>query len=640
MLKKKLNNESLKEKKTSKCIICPECQENTRININNFKINLFGCKNNHSINQLLMNDYKLTQNIDKTKIICSICKNINKINTSNDIFRCLNCKQNICELCRSIHDKTHNVIDYSEKFFICDYHYEAYTSYCNFCKNDICSVCEKDHQGHKIVSYEGMLPDMVKIHGETIELNNRKEELITFIKNIINKLNNFIRDIDDWFGIYEDIINSYENKRGNYFFFQNVSEMEKFNRVFIQDINKILDEKNIFHKINNLTDLYYKMNVSNDIYYNTENIYNDRFIDINNKMETPENKIEEYKDEEKSNIIISDNNSDDSLINKTMDVNMELMMISEDNEDDDYLMLDITKMKKILTLKNEKLIFKQIYILKDGRIIIHNNDKNLFLCFIFDLKNDKCYNFNIKFLNDLIQMDDGKMLILTDSEILLINMNEKNFEIIQLLKIKAFKMVKLTDKKFLVIEDELKSSTFIYENKKLVLENQKSLNSLKNIYIMCYKTMQAVNEKELIIGYYKQAFMGFDNCLSFIDLEKDKIIKTLGLGSIYEMNLSNGNILIVGHERKIYSVDIKNHTKKKEFKLEKKSNIHTIVILNEKQILVAQYDYINQFEVDSSYNFKLLHSIELKSNKIYKYPKSRIICKESAYEPKQLSLYG
>ena len=623
MSQKELINENSKEIKASKYIICPECQENTRINIINYKINIHGCKNNHNINQLSINDYKITQNINTKKIKCQICKGINQNNKSNYIFKCLNCKQNICESCKSIHDKTHNFIYYNEKLFVCNYHYKEYNAYCIFCKEDICSVCEKEHQGHKIISYEGMLPDMVKLQSETIELNNRKEELKIFIKDIMDKLNYFIEEIDDWFGIYEDIINCYSNKSGNYFLFQNINEMKKFNKAFVQDINKILNEKNNLTKINNLTDLYYNMNLSSD------------------KIEIPENKIEECKEEEKSNIFIKNKNSDDSIINKTVDVNVELMMISEDNKDNDYLTLDITKMKKIITLKNEKLIFKKIYILKDGRIIIHNNNKELFLCFIFDLVNDQCFNLNIKYMKDFIQIDDNTICILINSEILLINIEEKNFEIIQSIKKEVSKMIKLTNQKILVFEGGAKTSTsiFIYENKKLILENEISLNPLKN-NIYDSVDIQVVNEKELLILYFHAGFFDFKYYLSFINIETGKKIKSFGLSFRHAISLFNENILIVGSEKKIYPIDLINHTKKKEFKLEKMSNIHSILTLNEKQIIVAQYDYINQFELDSSYNFKLLHFIELQSNKIYKFPKSRFIIEAREYEPKQLFLYG
>ena len=58
----------------SKDIICPKCKENLFIDIKNFKINLYGCKNNHEINDIILNKYEETQKIDLSNIICDIRK--------------------------------------------------------------------------------------------------------------------------------------------------------------------------------------------------------------------------------------------------------------------------------------------------------------------------------------------------------------------------------------------------------------------------------------------------------------------------------------------------------------------------------------------------------------------------------------
>ena len=43
--------------KKSKYIICPKCQETTRIEIKDFKIKLFGCKNEHIFDNLSFLDF-------------------------------------------------------------------------------------------------------------------------------------------------------------------------------------------------------------------------------------------------------------------------------------------------------------------------------------------------------------------------------------------------------------------------------------------------------------------------------------------------------------------------------------------------------------------------------------------------------
>ena len=55
-------------------IICPECYENILLNIKDYKINLYNCKNNHKFNNILLTEFDGYLNLDISKIICHICK--------------------------------------------------------------------------------------------------------------------------------------------------------------------------------------------------------------------------------------------------------------------------------------------------------------------------------------------------------------------------------------------------------------------------------------------------------------------------------------------------------------------------------------------------------------------------------------
>ena len=68
----------------SKDIICPECKENSIVNITNYKILFSGCKNKHNITNISFDNYEESQKIDICKIICDICKINNKSNTHNN----------------------------------------------------------------------------------------------------------------------------------------------------------------------------------------------------------------------------------------------------------------------------------------------------------------------------------------------------------------------------------------------------------------------------------------------------------------------------------------------------------------------------------------------------------------------------
>ena len=69
--------------------------------IKDYKINLYDCKNGH-IKEKLLNEFEETQNIDLSHIKCDICKKNNKSISYNNIFyKCLICDKNICPLCKS-----------------------------------------------------------------------------------------------------------------------------------------------------------------------------------------------------------------------------------------------------------------------------------------------------------------------------------------------------------------------------------------------------------------------------------------------------------------------------------------------------------------------------------------------------------
>ena len=149
-------------------------RESIFMTIKDYKINLFDCKTKHKINNLLLNEFEKTQIIDLSKIKCNNC-NKTKDNTYNNLFyRCLECGINICPLCKIIHDKSHKIINYDEKDYICIEHNERYKYYCPQCKVNICQYCESKHKNHNI------------------------SNLNPYNKNqLLNELNKFEKDIDN-----------------------------------------------------------------------------------------------------------------------------------------------------------------------------------------------------------------------------------------------------------------------------------------------------------------------------------------------------------------------------------------------------------------------------------------------------------
>ena len=263
-----------KKKLLLKEIICPICQENIFMKINDYQINLSKCKNGHNYNNLLLKEFNNIQNIDISKIICDICKIVlllflicdickikNKSNTfKNSFYKCYNCKINLCPLCKSKHDNNHNIINYDKRNFICYKHKDNFIKYCNDCNENICEICEKDHNTHNIIYFSNILPNENIINN----INNAKF-YIDKLKNEIDKIINILKNINENFELYynisSNIINNNNiNEINNYQKLYNINELNNFNNIIIKDIKEIINDKDIKNKFKNIFNIYEKMN--------------------------------------------------------------------------------------------------------------------------------------------------------------------------------------------------------------------------------------------------------------------------------------------------------------------------------------------------------------------------------------------
>ena len=121
-----LDSNKKKELK-NKDIICPKCGEICLINIEDYKITLYECQNNHKCDNILLDEYENIENINLSKIICDICKSTNILNTfNNEFYKCLSCDKNICPLCKANHSNNHDIINYNQINYICKNHNEKY----------------------------------------------------------------------------------------------------------------------------------------------------------------------------------------------------------------------------------------------------------------------------------------------------------------------------------------------------------------------------------------------------------------------------------------------------------------------------------------------------------------------------------
>ena len=107
-----------------KIITCSKCDEICFINLNDYKINLFGCKNGHTINNISFENYKNNIKNAGFNITCDKCKkNLN----NKELYKCFTCNSNICFDCKLNHNKEHKVVNNDKINYICIEHNAKYS---------------------------------------------------------------------------------------------------------------------------------------------------------------------------------------------------------------------------------------------------------------------------------------------------------------------------------------------------------------------------------------------------------------------------------------------------------------------------------------------------------------------------------
>ena len=252
----------------SKQIICPKCSGNALIIFDNYKIKLI-CKKCGE-NTILISEYENTQKLDQYKIICEICKHHNKAETFQNQFSiCLECKINICPLCKNTHNPNHNMIDYDYKTFICQEHYEKYEFFCKICKKNLCSGCIKFHSQHETIIFGNIMPDKDELNKSLEKFKEIKDYFIIDIKETIKKLEKVMENLEILYKQNEEMINNYldlkqNNKISNYEMIMNFNYLNSEDNDLIKDMEEIIDDdgdddENKINEVINMLNIYYKM---------------------------------------------------------------------------------------------------------------------------------------------------------------------------------------------------------------------------------------------------------------------------------------------------------------------------------------------------------------------------------------------
>ena len=257
-------------------IICPTCKEICKYEIKEHRIKLYECKYGHMKDNIKFDEFNNTQNIDISKIKCDKCKNKSKSNTfKNEFYLCIGCKMNLCPLCKSVHEKTHSIINYDNKFYICNKHNETFVKYCEECKIDLCFSCINEHIGHKIISYEDILIDTKILRNSLNSLKKRISKFKDNLEEIIKKFKKLIENMELYYNINEKIIKKYEmNKNRNY---NLLISLKNIKESIDEEAKYIINEYIFGNDLNAMLYLY--------------NEFNDENVEIEFKYEFDSNKI-------------------------------------------------------------------------------------------------------------------------------------------------------------------------------------------------------------------------------------------------------------------------------------------------------------------------------------------------------------
>ena len=327
-----IETETDKEKllKKTKEIICPECKDSCKIDMDDYVLSLFGCKGKHEKDYIFLKDFEDTQKVDESKIICDKCKNDKSNTYNNDFFICKTCNLNLCPLCSNTH-KGHVIFKYEKRNFICDIHNNQYSLYCEKCEKDICVLCEKDHNNHKTITYGKLITDDKDLKNKKEELKKGIEKLNETIKEIINMLSNVIHNFQIYYKIYDEVYNNYDNKNLNYHTIHNINVLNQNNGYMIQDLNEINGENDINNKFQLISDVYNKMNTK--VYNEIEIVY-----------ESNKNKKIKIFD----SIFVKNNKDKCKIIYKDKEYDLqEYFEINEENIKDNLLTIKLKGIKKI-----------------------------------------------------------------------------------------------------------------------------------------------------------------------------------------------------------------------------------------------------------------------------------------------------
>ena len=241
----------------AKEIICSECYDSALLSIEKCYIKIHDCKNGHTVGVVLLDEIEENQSIDFTQIKCENCRIYSRGYTyQNEFYRCNTCKMNLCPICEIDHDKTHIIISYDRRNYVCDKHRRSYHSFCKDCKINLCALCEKAHETHKLIYLHKMMKhDKSELTDKLKKIKTAVDIFVRDVKLIINRLNLIKENMKCFYELNFNIIHNYDERNINYQILKNINEIYK-NTKILDVLDLINNEKDVYEKFKHIYDLY------------------------------------------------------------------------------------------------------------------------------------------------------------------------------------------------------------------------------------------------------------------------------------------------------------------------------------------------------------------------------------------------
>jgi len=387
--------------KQSKEFICPICKTCCIVDFKEYKMTFRNCEKKHIQESVLLEEYDKTQQIIKNKI-CTDCprKDIG-------IYRCINCKINLCLSCKSKHNIEHIIIDFDSINYSCDIHGEKYIVYCLDCNKNLCKLCKKAHdKNHNYYDFEKNELNYNNIQNDLNKLKRQVNLFTDNIKSIINKLEKVINIIQIYLRINNDIFFNYEKQNKNYQAIKNVENISKYNQLIVQDLDKIINASDDKNKFQLIYQIYKKMTIKE----RPLPINNKNDINIEYKITNKNNKVKifgrEFVDNNKNNCQIFINNK-----KRELSQNIDINTCQLNNNEILKVQLKINDLSQMTNLSYMFSGCKELYAVPDISSIRLNNingiDHLFSLCESLSSIDESISNWDISKVTDISYIFNG-----------------------------------------------------------------------------------------------------------------------------------------------------------------------------------------------------------------------------------------